>query len=70
MMDIISLKVLDFESGDPTTGQCNLVIYVEPIPQTRSFSFQILDMNDNKPYFTNPPNETLSFNEVNLYLTN
>ena len=61
-----SLRELDFESGDPNLGECNFVIYVEPIPQTRKVSYVILDLDDNTPYFVKYPNKTLSFSEVSL----
>ncbi|KAI9562557.1 hypothetical protein GHT06_010010 [Daphnia sinensis] len=61
---IKSLKEFDFESGDLNLDTC---VFIENGNFTiRVLDFSVVDMNDNRPFFIEYPNTTLTFNENEL----
>ncbi|XP_057368096.1 cadherin-23-like [Daphnia carinata] len=62
---IKSLKEFDFESGDLNEDTCVFVIFIMSLP-IRALDFNMVDMNDNRPFFINYPNTALTFKENEL----
>ncbi|KAK4025229.1 hypothetical protein OUZ56_014304 [Daphnia magna] len=62
---IKSLKEFDFESGDLNSDTCVFIIFISPF-SLRPLQFNVVDMNDNRPFFIKYPNTTLTFNENEL----
>lgn len=67
---MILLRNLDFESGYSNRESCIVFIDLNDgtVPEFKTATIQVIDLNDNKPYITNPPSQ-LEYEEVISQLT-